>query len=125
MTRIDIPTLKCDRCGKTTQDTEEMGKYITIRNQWYGYDSKQSSEWDLCAECYGFFQHFINDTSAVATVDDLTDILHDCFRRTNIDGRPYMMAEISDAASMASKLLRAFEIYKPNQQIDPDTTSSG
>lgn len=58
MTRIDVPTLQCDRCGKTTQDTNEMGRYRHLRGQYDGYQGSEEN-WDLCPSCWTAFQLFI------------------------------------------------------------------
>ena len=51
MSRIDKPTLKCDRCGHTTQDTREMGRYKTLKY----HHMSGSIEWDLCESCWDEF----------------------------------------------------------------------
>lgn len=57
MSRVDIPTLKCDRCGATTQDIVAMARYITL-NQ---YTVSNANTWDLCPECWPKFKAFMED----------------------------------------------------------------
>jgi hypothetical protein len=55
VSRVDVPTLKCDRCGYTTQDTKEMISYKKLsRSHMSGENS-----WDLCPACYLAFMKFI------------------------------------------------------------------
>lgn len=43
MSRIDVPTLKCDRCGWSTQDLSEMGRFFTLTHgHMSGEDTKQA-----------------------------------------------------------------------------------
>ena len=75
MTRVDVPTLQCDRCKLTTQDRDEMWKFKKIN--WY-VDSMGSKEikkvnWyvdsmerkeikkDLCPTCFENFQEFMKN----------------------------------------------------------------
>lgn len=52
MSRIDAPTLKCDRCGDTTQDTGLMMAFRKLtRSHMSGHD-----DWDLCPTCWAIFQ---------------------------------------------------------------------
>lgn len=56
MSRIDVPTLKCDRCGLTTQDTSEMIKFSKLEQpHMSGRDT-----WDLCPTCSEDFRVFLN-----------------------------------------------------------------
>jgi hypothetical protein len=63
MTRIDVPTLRCDRCKRETQDIDEMGKYQTLTGIYDGYQGA-SEKWDLCPDCW---KQFINFTKGYAT----------------------------------------------------------
>ena len=58
MARIDIPTLECDRCLYTTQDTAEMAEYFKLTH----YHMGGSDEWDLCPECRKQFLLFMGGT---------------------------------------------------------------
>lgn len=51
MSRVDKPTIQCDRCKATTSDLREMGDYRRISH------SHMSGEhdWDLCPECWKDF----------------------------------------------------------------------
>ncbi len=57
MSRVDIPTLKCDRCATTTQDTRVMGVY---RKLTYSHMSGRE-EWDLCASCWAAFRTWVGE----------------------------------------------------------------
>ena len=57
MTRVDVPTLQCDRCGKTTQDIKEMASYFTLTH----YHVSGSTNWDLCPECRHAFELFVTE----------------------------------------------------------------
>jgi hypothetical protein len=52
---VDVPTLKCDRCGRTTQDLHEMASYKAIRHSHMSGEEK----WDLCPVCFILFIDFI------------------------------------------------------------------
>lgn len=56
MSRIDVPTLLCDRCKTTTQDTREMGRYHKITHP----HMSGQDVWDLCPSCYSDFQSFLS-----------------------------------------------------------------
>lgn len=58
MTRIDVPTLQCDRCKNTTQDADVMAHYQKLTGMWNGYGSTKQ-EWDLCPECWVNFNNFM------------------------------------------------------------------
>lgn len=64
MSRIDIPTLKCDRCLVTTQDDSEMSKFRTLTGM---YDKYQGAEerWDLCPTCWRDFLAFLKGQRVV------------------------------------------------------------
>lgn len=50
MSRIDVPTLRCDRCLAVTQDINEMSSYQKLV---MFKDNKLT--WDLCPECWQWF----------------------------------------------------------------------
>ena len=58
MSRVDKPTLKCDRCGQETQSIFEMGKFRKLSH----YQMSGSSDWDLCPECWSKFITFIGES---------------------------------------------------------------
>jgi len=51
VSRVDVPTLKCDRCGHTTQDTREMAAFNKISHHSMG----GTKNWDLCSGCWATF----------------------------------------------------------------------
>ena len=55
MSRVDKPTLKCDRCALETQSEFEMGKYRTLDH----YHMAGKKSWDLCPPCWADFGTFI------------------------------------------------------------------
>ena len=55
MTRIDVPTLQCDRCRITTQDTSVMSRFKKLT---YSHMSGNDN-WDLCPQCWRAFNGFI------------------------------------------------------------------
>ena len=55
MSRIDRPTLKCDRCGLETQDQTFMGRF----KQLHRYHMSGESKWDLCPDCWDYFEEFM------------------------------------------------------------------
>ena len=55
MSRVDKPTLKCDRCGQETQSLTEMRRFGTLDH--YYMSGKES--WDLCPPCWVDFSAFI------------------------------------------------------------------
>lgn len=57
MSRVDKPTLKCDRCGLETQNISDMGKYKGLDH----YHMSGSSKWDFCPECWGKFIAFAGE----------------------------------------------------------------
>lgn len=59
MSRIDKPTLQCDRCKHTTQDTREMASFQKLAHS----HMSGRDEWDLCAWCWSVFKAFIEDGS--------------------------------------------------------------
>ena len=56
--RIDVPTLRCDRCGETAQDESVMARFITLRGQWDEYQGTKQ-RWDLCRHCFELFEDWI------------------------------------------------------------------
>jgi len=49
--RVDVPTLRCDRCRVETQDLAEMARFVKLtRDHMSGRD-----EWDLCPSCWVAF----------------------------------------------------------------------
>lgn len=65
MTRIDVPTLQCDRCKITTQDTSEMMRFKKITySHMSGHD-----DWDLCPNCWRYFIAFIGGRLLVPEED--------------------------------------------------------
>jgi hypothetical protein len=63
--RIDIPTLKCDRCGFTTQDLPEMARFIKVEQP----HASGTETWDLCFDCRVAFGKFIAGEPEYTTVD--------------------------------------------------------
>ena len=57
MSRVDKPTLKCDRCAQQTQSLTEMARFRTLDHH---YMSGKES-WDLCPECWARFIYFIEE----------------------------------------------------------------
>lgn len=55
MSRLDKPTLMCDRCGYTTQDLSKMASFFVLRTSNIGGDES----WDLCPECRATFFDFL------------------------------------------------------------------
>ena len=55
MSRVDKPTLKCDRCREETEDLMYMGKYKRLDH--YHMTGKEC--WDLCPECWAKFITFM------------------------------------------------------------------
>lgn len=54
MSRVDVPTLKCDRCGRQTQDVDEMIHWpALVRSR------PDSNRWDLCSMCWMEFANFM------------------------------------------------------------------
>ena len=60
MSRVDVPTLKCDRCGHMTQDVSAMGRFGVLTN----YHMSGKHERDLCPNCWKKFHEFINTKEA-------------------------------------------------------------
>jgi len=56
LSRVDVPTLKCDRCGDMTQDTKAM---VSYRKLTY-YHMSGKDEWDLCPVCWSAFRAFLD-----------------------------------------------------------------
>lgn len=55
MSRVDVPTLRCDRCEVETRDLSKMGRFSTLTH----YHVSGKSEWDLCPTCWAAFQNFV------------------------------------------------------------------
>jgi hypothetical protein len=55
MSRVDVPTLQCDRCGYTTNDLHEMGNFGRLSHSHMG----GTDEWDLCPACWDEFFLFV------------------------------------------------------------------
>lgn len=56
MTRVDVPTLQCDRCGIKTQDLTEMSRFNTL-----SYDHMNGQKkWDFCPECWKRWIEFLS-----------------------------------------------------------------
>lgn len=53
--RVDVPTLRCDRCGNTTQDIEFMASFQKVGH----YHMTGKDEWDLCPGCWIEFRVFM------------------------------------------------------------------
>ena len=51
MSRVDKPTLKCDRCGEQTESLTYMGKYRRL-DHWSAWETEG---WDLCPPCWADF----------------------------------------------------------------------
>ena len=55
MSRVDVPTLRCDRCEVETQDLVKMSRFAKlIRDHMSARD-----EWDLCPLCWSSFLDFV------------------------------------------------------------------
>lgn len=55
MSRVDVPTLMCDRCGLKTQDLAEMAKFDKVEH----HHMSGRDEWDLCPICYAKLRSFM------------------------------------------------------------------
>lgn len=55
MSRVDVPTLECDRCGYRTQGLSEMACFFKLSN----YNVSGEKCWDLCPNCAKQFRAFI------------------------------------------------------------------
>lgn len=64
MSRVDKPTLRCDRCKVETQDLAEMGRFQKLT---HSHMSGQN-EWDLCPECWVAFGGFLNNREGEVSV---------------------------------------------------------
>lgn len=49
MSRVDVPTIKCDRCGLTTDDPQVMSTFRTL------VIPRGVASWDLCTDCWTSF----------------------------------------------------------------------
>lgn len=57
MSRVDVPTLKCDRCGDTTQDTGLMRSFRKLTR----HHMSGKEEWDLCPLCWHLFIKWVKN----------------------------------------------------------------
>ena len=57
MSRLDVPTLQCDRCKSVTQDNKEMAKFITLSH----HNISGLDQWDLCPVCWPKFYDFLGE----------------------------------------------------------------
>lgn len=55
MSRVDVPTLKCDRCGDTTQDKMAMMSFRKLTH----FHMSGHDEWDLCPTCWAIFRAWL------------------------------------------------------------------
>lgn len=69
MTRIDVPTLQCDRCKTSTQDENEMSRFRSLTGMYDKYQGA-SEKWDLCATCWRDFLRFIQGEGIVECIAD-------------------------------------------------------
>lgn len=53
--RVDVPTLRCDRCEHTTQNLNEMARYAKLSHSNMG----GTTDWDLCPDCWKEFNSFM------------------------------------------------------------------
>lgn len=52
MSRLDVPTLQCDRCKETTTDPRVMTEFTKLKS-----DKGTSGEnWDLCMKCWIWYK---------------------------------------------------------------------
>ena len=62
MSRVDVPTLQCDRCKHKTQDQTEMSHFQKL---WRSHMSGDDM-WDLCPDCWNLFvNHFLEKRTFV------------------------------------------------------------
>lgn len=52
MARLDIPTLQCDRCKKTTTDPNEILEFTKLKSD----EGLTGESWDLCGNCWTWFK---------------------------------------------------------------------
>lgn len=55
MSRVDVPTLKCDRCEWDTQDLAQMATFRKIEQ----FHMSGHRTWDLCPVCWIGFTNFL------------------------------------------------------------------
>lgn len=60
MSRLDVPTLMCDRCKIKTQSLSQMGAYATLSRDQMGGPKR----WDLCPTCWSAFLNFMDGATA-------------------------------------------------------------
>jgi hypothetical protein len=56
MSRVDVPILKCDKCGISTSDLQEMGTFRNILS----YRGTTTFEWDVCFACWTELKTMLN-----------------------------------------------------------------
>ena len=57
--RVDVPTLRCDRCDVETQDINAMAAYQMIEH----YHMSGRDKWDVCPRCWSAFLAFLDGAS--------------------------------------------------------------
>jgi len=55
MSRVDKPTLRCDRCGVETYDIAEMARFTNLAHD----HMSGRDDWDLCPPCWTAFRDFL------------------------------------------------------------------
>lgn len=74
MSRIDIPTLRCDRCGGITQDQTEIDAYGSVQYE--------GAPRDLCPSCLAGFAAFMENQATETYVTQAPVEI------SGIDGKP-------------------------------------
>lgn len=62
MSRLDVPTLQCDKCKNTTQDLRQMSTYAQLQMP----SVSGTEKWDICPFCTRAFLTFMNETEREA-----------------------------------------------------------
>ena len=57
MSRIDVPTMQCDRCKVITDDRNVMCKYYVLRSD----NVHGGTQRDLCEDCASDFYNFMGE----------------------------------------------------------------
>jgi len=57
MSRVDVPTLQCDRCAARTTNQTEMSRFMRLTH----YHMGGQKEWDLCVSCREAFNAFMKE----------------------------------------------------------------
>ena len=52
MSRVDRPALKCDKCGRVTEDQTEMMRFCKLTH----HHMSGAEDWDFCPECWATFR---------------------------------------------------------------------